>query len=839
MKRMMRLQAAPGLFLVLTLILALTLPAAALEEGNTVRVTCEYPEDLCTFTVKGPNSEETWPLDSGIPYDEGKDFVWLDFEIGNIAEGYRIKSVTFNGADETEGFVNGGYGGMAAYIRADTAVQVELEPIPAVLPSITDVTLYTDAALTREAAENLSYEAGSKTDRLFGKGTYSDGGAYPSYYATGQWEYCTDGTNWLPARTWGSNRWDFWPGWQGLDGNGHPELDFVNASYDMRLRVTPNGRYTGGGDVLSNVVRVNGGASGASAEEPVRLSNPTDLTWGRYRPDDTVDFAYNGMIAWQEDTSQPEHTTEITVWRKDDAGDVKVFESGHIVRTGSSLWREEHDFINNQSTGLENGTYYFTLQARGDGETCADSDIVRSGEWAYTAPGRQIDIPTGPEWSWPNAVWNPSTDPGAGGYIVEYYYSATNDSVTGEQADRPSGDVKRVGGYVWWFEEGEKTAADAFHDISSMKRFLSNGAGYYYFRVQTLSADVMAAKNSDSSVLSAAYYYNGSEEAGGGLTVLPVDLRWGVDANGKSRPGCMSWTAGEAEDFLYFDIDVVNSEGKSIYQGQDACDSGGNGRWSSMLLSYLDEGLISGSRTLPAGDYRFRVRTSQQGQKGDWSAFSEAYHYVPPVKRLETPSGARWAGLYPLMTWTPAADGETAYDYFVRYYYSKTNGHAVDTASLEEASGTLHMTLDKSGLTDNHVFVDDRMNRSGEGWYYFTVQAVSGDRDNWLNSLESPLSDGIYFDGTTVVNGGPAGATSASDVKNEGGKLSFTVSTLNYSKRDGSLLAVGLSGGRISDASYTTKQNAEFSLEGETAVVFLLEEETWIPLAKPLTLKAG
>ena len=150
MKTRKRLWAVPGLLLALCLLLAL--PAAALEEGNTVRVTCEYPENLCTFTVGAPNGGQTWVLGEDIPYDAGKDYVRLSFDIGNIAQGYRIKSVTLNNVNETEGFVNGGYGGLATNISADTAVQVELEPIPEVLPSITGVTLYTDAALTQEAA---------------------------------------------------------------------------------------------------------------------------------------------------------------------------------------------------------------------------------------------------------------------------------------------------------------------------------------------------------------------------------------------------------------------------------------------------------------------------------------------------------------------------------------------------------------------------------------------------------------------------------------------------------------------------------------------------------------
>lgn len=606
-----KLWALPGVLLALCL--ALALPAAAVEAeapeaevpaeapeaeapaaeaGKTVRVTCDYPKELCTFTVRVPNTEQTWTLDSDIPYDEGKDSVWLAFEIGDIAGGYRIKRVRMDGGDRTESFVNGGYGGMATYIRADTAIQVELEEIPDSLPSVAGVRLYTDAALTREAEEHISYEAGSTGDRLYGKGTYSDGGDYPSYYATGQWEFSTDGVTWRPTRTWGSNRWDFWPGWQ-----YHTELDFVSASYDMRLRVTPNNRYTSGGEVLSNVVHVNGGAR------------------------------------------------------------------------------------------------------------------------------------------------------------------------------KPSG-----GG-------------------------------------------------------------------GGGSLAVPADLRWGTDAEGNARPGCMSWTWGTDEDWLYFDVRVLDGEGETVYEEREYCETGGKGRWCSMLLSYLDEGLLPGGALLPGGDYRFQVRATQYNELiSEWSEVSGVYHYTQPAERLEAPSGARWAGLYPLMAWTAAADGETAFDYYVRYYYSPDDGAAKDPSALTKASGTLHMSLDKNGVTNNDVFVNEQMARHGAGYYYFTVQAVSGDRDHWRNSPESPLSDAVHFDGKTVTNGGSGAQAAVSQVKAGGGKLSFTVSSTNVTwgenKREGSLFLAGWRDGRLADAAYTAKSSGDFSLSAETATVFFLEEKTWIPLAEKLIVTA-
>lgn len=268
-----KLWALPGVLLALCLVLAL--PAAAEEAGKTAQLTYEYPEDLCTFTARSIDGQP-YPYGSAVPLPPGGGCTGVIFEIGDIAGGYRIKSVLLN---ETRGrtylFAGGVYGSASTGVCGDTHMQVELEKIPDSLPSVTGVKLYTDEACTQEAPAYIDYTAESGEDRLYGKGTYSDGGDYPSYYAAGQWEYSTDGVNWKPTRRWGSNRWDFWPGWQ-----NHTELDFLNGSYDMRLRVTSNGRYTGGEDAISNAVHVNGGAvnSGAGAAVTRVTLDQTELT---------------------------------------------------------------------------------------------------------------------------------------------------------------------------------------------------------------------------------------------------------------------------------------------------------------------------------------------------------------------------------------------------------------------------------------------------------------------------------------------------------------------------------------------------------------------------------
>ena len=168
-----------------------------------------------------------------------------------------------NGIDFSDSFINGGYGTMATSVRGDVVIDVELEKIPKKLPTVKGITFYLDNNFTIPAGDTVSVD---KNTRFYGKATYSDGVDYPGYYSGGIWEYSLDGVNWEQDRAWGSNRFDYWPGWSYRNEFMGNDFDFVNGSYDLRLRVTSNGRYTTGDDVLSGVIHINGGASGGSGD---------------------------------------------------------------------------------------------------------------------------------------------------------------------------------------------------------------------------------------------------------------------------------------------------------------------------------------------------------------------------------------------------------------------------------------------------------------------------------------------------------------------------------------------------------------------------------------------
>ena len=234
---------------------AATLTVQAQQEGHLL--TFVYPEDLCTMYATIPNSDHSvrYPSGTRVPDNE-----WLLFQIADIEDGYRIKSVMLNGSDWSDVFINGAYGGMSTRVNKDFTFVVEVEKVPDVLPEVKTVTLYmNNSAGQIVLAPDTVYV--DENTRFYGQATYADGKEYPEYYIGGVWEYSTDGVNWKQDWTWGKNRFDYWPGWTSRQEiNPNESVDFfLNGSYDLRVKILPKNLYAAG-EVYSNVIHINGGA---------------------------------------------------------------------------------------------------------------------------------------------------------------------------------------------------------------------------------------------------------------------------------------------------------------------------------------------------------------------------------------------------------------------------------------------------------------------------------------------------------------------------------------------------------------------------------------------------
>ena len=299
-----------GILLALMLICGLLPMAALAEEASGCLLTFNFPEDLCDMQATVANTSEP-VYRSGDRVEEG---AYLAYEIINIADGYRIKSVTMNGRDLSKNFINGAYGGMATKLTGDVTIDVELELIPDVLPSVESVTLYMGQLI---AEENVEIDDNT---RFYGVAQYSDGVEYPEYFIGGIWEYSVDGVNWEQDRAWGSNRFDYWPGWGSREDFAPGTSDFfVNGSYDLRLRVTPKDLYTTGEPVLSNVIHINGGAGGSGSVVPgdisgdgiVDDSDVAQLLWHTLFPEQ---YPINGAADFTGDDKVDDEDVAYLLW---------------------------------------------------------------------------------------------------------------------------------------------------------------------------------------------------------------------------------------------------------------------------------------------------------------------------------------------------------------------------------------------------------------------------------------------------------------------------------------------------------------------------------------------
>ena len=160
-------------------------------------------------------------------------------------------------------------------------------------------------------------------------------------------------------------------------------------------------------------------------------------------------------------------------------------------------WEDTHS----ARKALATGDYYFTVQNLGDGVTYGDSAVVssldtpdRKGIYHYVEPpmNTTLETPQAGHWEWPASVWDDrqKTDERIQTYFIEYGYSK-------EKLEDLSG-LDAIGG-SYSFASGQE-------DHWLQDRLIGeNGAGWYYFRVRAISADIERWRNGAFSPWSEGY----------------------------------------------------------------------------------------------------------------------------------------------------------------------------------------------------------------------------------------------------------------------------------------------------------------------------------------------
>lgn len=249
----------------------------------------------------------------------------------------------------------------------------------------------------------------------------------------------------------------------------------------------------------------------ALAAGSVSLGNPANLRWDTKDP---------GLVRWE--TAKPyQGLCRLSFYRENDPDPIWSAQLEHGAGESGPFEAPYFKYQALASQDQPSGNYRFTVQNLGDDATYSDSAVVSSSVYAYVEPGPDTALatPAAGHWNWPVAVWDDrqDTDPDVDGYLVEYGWSET-EAASPDKIDS-AGNTARL-------RSGEK---NSFFEEQVLSSF---GAGWYYFRVRPVSANIETRRCGEWSGWSQGYH----QDALGALDAilnanLPADeLRDAVQA---------------------------------------------------------------------------------------------------------------------------------------------------------------------------------------------------------------------------------------------------------------------------------------------------------------------
>lgn len=218
----------------------------------------------------------------------------------------------------------------------------------------------------------------------------------------------------------------------------------------------------------------------------IKLATPEELTWNHERPG-TMGFKavspFQDRARWKiyKEGNDSEPVMSITHrWNSQSMGEYKY--SDHFAQ---GYWYDDGRATADHN--MESGTYYFTVQALGDGETYLNSEIAESEKWTYVKPDAALAVPTNLRWDGRLAKWdNPNSADSSYAYCVEFYIKKEE-----------NGEIE------YWNAGGIESRFGAEPEMELENWALEkHGSGEYYFRVRVLSEDITKVCNSPWSELS-------------------------------------------------------------------------------------------------------------------------------------------------------------------------------------------------------------------------------------------------------------------------------------------------------------------------------------------------
>lgn len=224
----------------------------------------------------------------------------------------------------------------------------------------------------------------------------------------------------------------------------------------------------------------------ASAASPAKLPTP-QVTWVTQDNTEIGGKTWKAgelVFTWNETVSAANYRVAI----KDAAGNVAdTYEDG--------LEGDSNQFVNRVFVGwyadqqLSTGTYTAEVTLLGDGTTCSDSDVGKSAPYSYTAPANACPTPT-------NLTWQE----GVPTFEIPGESQSQNPLVFVEFGIENNSSIKGCG------YRGSQLG-DPRPLLDRLTKLVNrHGEGNYYFRVRSISTDILAHQHSPWSNWSAPHF---------------------------------------------------------------------------------------------------------------------------------------------------------------------------------------------------------------------------------------------------------------------------------------------------------------------------------------------
>lgn len=232
----------------------------------------------------------------------------------------------------------------------------------------------------------------------------------------------------------------------------------------------------------------------AAAAEPElpKLGTPVDLAWGR-KYGTSEDGP--GFMSWKVD-GEHQGQFEVCIYNAENP-DEPVYQEGHSYDGDNWKVFYSNEFVV-ESNHYKSGTYYFTIQAKGDGVNYADGEVARSEDWEYVKPTARLATPAVPTWTQLNGCpavdYEGLRDTNCDMLYVKVYFSQTPDEAVDLEKD------------VYWNRSGGRGGGAFTIGNWVLSEY---GPGYYRARSCAVSADITKYQNSEWSELGEPYNFKG------------------------------------------------------------------------------------------------------------------------------------------------------------------------------------------------------------------------------------------------------------------------------------------------------------------------------------------